>query len=106
LPRLIILQFEVEQQAQPAPWEPFSDDNVRGTWALRSFAACAILDCADILRQTGAVSMTRGAFTPHPGQSDGNSYSAIDRSLVNGPQLSHIYSYTGMTGILLHVVGA
>jgi hypothetical protein len=44
--------------------------------------------------------MTRGAFTPHPGQSDGNSYSAIDRSLVNGPQLSHIYSYIGMTGVL------
>lgn len=92
LPRRVSLEFDGEQHAHPAPWALFSDDSVAGALALRSFVAWARRDCAVMLRQTGAVSMTRGAFVPQSGQSDGNSYSDIDRSLVNGPQFSHIYS--------------
>jgi hypothetical protein len=91
---------EVEQHEQPAPWAllvpaPWAlqgDDNTRGAWALRSFVACASRVSAAMLKQPGAVSMTRGARFPHAGQSAGSSYSDIGRIVVNGPHPLHIYS--------------
>ena len=75
-----------EQQAQLPPWEPCSEDSVRGVLALRSLTACAVRDCADTVEQYGAVRMARGAAAAQRGHSDGSSYSAIGRIRVNGPQ--------------------
>jgi hypothetical protein len=69
-----------------------SDDSARGECALRSFVACANRDCADNVEQCGAVRITRGASSPHRGQSDGNSQSAIGRICVNGPHVLQPYS--------------
>src|SRR3954452_5782539 len=49
-----------------------------------------------MVRQPGAVSMTRGERAPHSGQADGSSHSAIGRICVNGPHFLHIYSYVGI----------
>src|SRR5438067_3739669 len=49
-----------------------------------------------MVRQPGAVRMTRGERAPHSGQADGRSHSAIARKCVNGPHFLHIYSYVGM----------
>jgi hypothetical protein len=81
-----------EQHEQPAPWESRIDDSVRGESALRSLVACAIRVCADKVEQCGAVRMTRGALASQFGQSDGSSYSDIDRIRVKGPQSLHRYS--------------
>src|SRR5437870_12483301 len=48
-----------------------------------------------MVRQPGAVRMTRGERAPHSGQADGKSHSAIARNCVNGPHFLHIYSYVG-----------
>src|SRR5262245_42263747 len=49
-----------------------------------------------MVRQPGAVRMTRGERAPHSGQADGSSHSAIGRNCVNGPHFLHIYSYVGI----------
>src|SRR5437764_6772641 len=49
-----------------------------------------------MVRQPGAVRMTRGERAPHSGQADGRSHSAIARNCVNGPHFLHIYSYVGI----------
>jgi hypothetical protein len=49
-----------------------------------------------MVRQPGAVRMTRGERAPHSGQADGRSHSAIGRNCVNGPHFLHIYSYVGI----------
>jgi hypothetical protein len=49
-----------------------------------------------MVRQPGAVRMTRGERAPHSGQADGSSHSAIARNRVNGPHFLHIYSYVGI----------
>ena len=49
-----------------------------------------------MVRQPGAVSMTRGERARHFGQADGSSHSAIGRNCVNGPHFLHIYSYVGI----------
>ena len=49
-----------------------------------------------MVRQPGAVRMTRGERAPHSGQADGSSHSAIARNCVNGPHFLHIYSYVGL----------
>src|SRR6266550_8098496 len=49
-----------------------------------------------MVRQPGAVSMTRGERARHSGQLDGRSHSAIGRNCVNGPHFLHIYSYVGI----------
>ena len=49
-----------------------------------------------MVRQPGAVRMTRGERAPHSGQADGRSLSAIARNCVNGPHFLHIYSYVGI----------
>jgi hypothetical protein len=49
-----------------------------------------------MVRQPGAVSMTRGERAPHSGQADGRSHSAIGRNWVNGPHFLHMYSYVGI----------
>jgi hypothetical protein len=49
-----------------------------------------------MVRQPGAVRMTRGERAPHSGQADGSSHSAIARYCVNGPHFLHIYSYVGI----------
>ena len=85
-------EFDVAQHPQPAPWAAFRDERAPGALALRSFTAWARRDRGDMSRHCGAVSRTRGARAPHRGQSDGKSYSAIARVLVNGPQSLHRYS--------------
>ena len=92
-PRLTIRDGRLEQHEHPAPWAPpLSEDNVWGALALFSFVACASRVCADSEEQCGAVSMTRGARDPQSGHLDGNSYSAIARICVNGPQSLQRYS--------------
>jgi hypothetical protein len=81
-----------EQQAQPALWEAFRDDSVRGACALRSLVAWASRDFADKVERCGAVKITRGAAAPHFEHSDGSSHSAIGRIRVNGPQSLQQYS--------------
>src|SRR5258705_7019102 len=49
-----------------------------------------------MVRQPGAVRMTRRERAPHSGQADGRSHSAIARNCVNGPHFLHIYSYVGI----------
>ena len=49
-----------------------------------------------MVRQPGAVRMTRGERAPHSGQANGSSHSAIARNCVNGPHFLHIYSYVGI----------
>src|SRR5437762_5547264 len=49
-----------------------------------------------MVRQPGAVRMTRGERARHSGQADGRSHSAIGRNCVNGPHFLHIYSYVGI----------
>ena len=49
-----------------------------------------------MVRQPGAVRMTRGERALHSGQLDGRSHSAIGRNRVNGPHFLHIYSYVGI----------
>src|SRR5436853_5051366 len=49
-----------------------------------------------MVRQPGAVRMTRGERAPHSGQADGRSHSAIARNCVNGPHFLHTYSYVGI----------
>ena len=49
-----------------------------------------------MVRQPGAVRMTRGERARHSGQADGRSHSAIARNCVNGPHFLHIYSYVGI----------
>jgi hypothetical protein len=92
LPRLRSREDRPEQHEQLAPWESRIDDKVRGESALRSLVACAIRVCADTVEQWGAVRMTRGALASHFGQSDGSSYSDIDRIRVKGPQSLQRYS--------------
>jgi len=59
------------------------------------FTPC-LRSSGDMVRQPGAVRMTRGERAPHSGQADGRSHSAIGRNRVNGPHFLHIYSYVGI----------
>jgi hypothetical protein len=92
LPRLRSREERPKQHEQPAPWVSRIEDSVRGEAALRSLVAWAIRVCADTVEQCGAVRITRGALASHFGQSDGSSYSDIDRIRVNGPQSLQRYS--------------
>src|SRR5437667_8375848 len=49
-----------------------------------------------MVRQPGAVRMTRGERARHSGQADGRSHPAFGRNCVNGPHFLHIYSYVGI----------
>ena len=40
-----------EQQAQPPPCDPLSEDSVRGELALRSLVSCASRVCAETVEQ-------------------------------------------------------
>jgi hypothetical protein len=40
-----------EQQAQPPPCDPLSEDSVRGELALRSLVSCAARVCAETVEQ-------------------------------------------------------
>ena len=85
-------ELRPEQQAQPPPCDPLSEDSVRGELALRSLVACAARFSADTVEQYGAVKKARGAPAAQPGHSDASPDSAIGRIRVNGPQLSQRYS--------------
>jgi len=45
-----------------------------------------------MLEKFGAVSITRGDIASQSGHALGFSYSTIGRTVVNGPQPSHMYS--------------
>jgi hypothetical protein len=51
LPLLTRRDVAPEQQAQPPPCDPLSEDSVRGALALRSLAACAARVCAETVEQ-------------------------------------------------------
>src|SRR5215813_3881430 len=63
---------------------------------MRSYFMPCWRSAGDMVRQPGAVRMTRGERAPHSGQADGRSHSAIGRNCVNGPHFLHIYSYVGI----------
>jgi hypothetical protein len=88
LPLLTRRDVPPEQQAQPPPCDPLSEDSVRGALALRSLAACAARVCAETVEQYGAVRKARGASAAQCGHSDGEADSAIGRISVNGPHRS------------------
>jgi hypothetical protein len=71
-----------EQQPHPAPWA----DERTGSWAERSFTACADRVVWPSEDNCGALRMTRAEKVSHEGQLAGASRSAMARLASKGPQ--------------------